>query len=315
MANHGLADLAMYEGKWAEAGTILQAGMAEDEKSNNRVARSAKLIALAEVRLAEGQNAQALTAIKEALAIREDATLVPAALVQLKAGRTAEARAIADELTKQFQPRSRAYGAIVQAEIARSGGRLVEGMDMLAPAQKLADLWLGRYVLGVINVEAGRYPAALGELNQCLKRQGETTAVFFDDMPTLRMQAPLKVLAGARPGGAQQRDRCRRTLPGVSRSSTCRLSRPARRRRAQTAGGPLGTAAAAGSTLFVPQGTWHGGRNSGSDTLKWVAIYSPSGFEGYFREIGRRLPDDPPRSRTAAEREALDKRYAIRYQR
>jgi tetratricopeptide (TPR) repeat protein len=195
-ANHGLADLAMYEGKWAEAGTILTAGVAEDEKSKNRVARSAKLIALAEVRLAEGQNAQALTAIKEALAIREDATLVPAALVQLKAGRTAEARAIADELTKQFQPRSRAYGAIVQADIARSGGRLVEGMDMLAPAQKLADLWLGRYVLGVINVEAGRYPAALGELNQCLKRQGETTAVFLDDMPTLRLQAPLKYWLG-----------------------------------------------------------------------------------------------------------------------
>ena len=88
MANHGLADLAMYEGKWADAETMLQAGMAEDEKSNNRVARSAKLIALAEVRLAEGQNAQALTAIKDALAIREDATLVPAALVLLNAGRT-----------------------------------------------------------------------------------------------------------------------------------------------------------------------------------------------------------------------------------
>ena len=55
MANHGLADLAMYEGKWTEAGTILQAGLAEDEKSKNRVARSAKLIALAEVRLAEGR--------------------------------------------------------------------------------------------------------------------------------------------------------------------------------------------------------------------------------------------------------------------
>jgi hypothetical protein len=30
----------------------------------------------------------------------------------------------------------------------------------------------------------------------------------------------------------------------------------------------------------------------------WIAIYSPSGFEGYFREIGRRSLDDPPRTRT-----------------
>ena len=70
---------------------------------------------------------------------------------------------------------------------------------------------------------------------------------------------------------------------------------------------------AAGSTLFVPQGTWHGGRNTGSTTMKWIALYSPSGFDGYFREIGRRAPDEPPRRRTPEEREALDRRFGIRY--
>lgn len=69
----------------------------------------------------------------------------------------------------------------------------------------------------------------------------------------------------------------------------------------------------AGSSVFVPRGTWHGGRNTGSDTLRWVAIYTPSGFEGYFREIGRPAADAPPRSRTPAERAALDARYRIRY--
>jgi hypothetical protein len=47
-------------------------------------------------------------------------------------------------------------------------------------------------------------------------------------------------------------------------------------------------ALAAGSILFVPRGTWHGGRNTGGSILMWIAIYSPSGFEGYFREIGRK---------------------------
>ena len=69
----------------------------------------------------------------------------------------------------------------------------------------------------------------------------------------------------------------------------------------------------AGSTLDVPQGTWHGGRNTGAATLKWIAIYSPSGFEGYFREIGKRAPDDPPRMLSPDERQARDERYGIRY--
>jgi mannose-6-phosphate isomerase-like protein (cupin superfamily) len=72
-------------------------------------------------------------------------------------------------------------------------------------------------------------------------------------------------------------------------------------------------ALAKGSTLFVPRGTWHGGRNTGSSSLLWIAIYTPSGFEGYFREIGRSAADAPPRSSTPDEREARDRQYGIRY--
>lgn len=72
-------------------------------------------------------------------------------------------------------------------------------------------------------------------------------------------------------------------------------------------------AIASGSVLFVPQGTWHGGRNTGSETLRWIAIYSPSGFEGYFREIGRPSPDAPARPLPPDERQARDERYGIRY--
>jgi tetratricopeptide (TPR) repeat protein len=196
LSAYGLADLAMYEGKWQEAEKLLLAGIAEDEKSNNKEAGAAKQIALAEAHLAQGQNAQALAAVKEALAVREDQTLVPAAIISLRAGRAADARSIADELSKQFQPRSRAYGAIVQAEFLRASNRLVDAMDALGAAQKLADVWLGRYVLGVINVEAGRHAAALGEFNQCAKRQGEATAVFLDDMPSFRYLVPLRYWTG-----------------------------------------------------------------------------------------------------------------------
>ena len=69
----------------------------------------------------------------------------------------------------------------------------------------------------------------------------------------------------------------------------------------------------AGSTLFVPQGTWHGGRNTGAETLMWIAIYSPSGFEGYFREIGRKAASDPPPTRSPEARVELDRRFGIKY--
>jgi mannose-6-phosphate isomerase-like protein (cupin superfamily) len=70
-----------------------------------------------------------------------------------------------------------------------------------------------------------------------------------------------------------------------------------------------------GSTLYVPQGTWHGGENTGTSILKWVAIYSPSGFEGYFRAIGAKTPGDPPTPRSREEFEKLDRQYGIRYRR
>ena len=65
----------------------------------------------------------------------------------------------------------------------------------------------------------------------------------------------------------------------------------------------------AGAVIFVPRGTWHGVENTGAAVIEWVGIYSPAGFEGYFREIAK------PVLRSAAEREALDRRFGIRYRR
>jgi mannose-6-phosphate isomerase-like protein (cupin superfamily) len=70
----------------------------------------------------------------------------------------------------------------------------------------------------------------------------------------------------------------------------------------------------AGSVLWVPKGTWHGGRNTGSGVLRWTGIYAPAGFEGYFREISR-PPGVTLPQRSAEEWEALDRRYGIRYRR
>ena len=57
--------------------------------------------------------------------------------------------------------------------------------------QKRADLWLGRFLLGLTMVEAGRYPEAFGELERSQQHRGEATAIFLDDVPTLRYLSTL----------------------------------------------------------------------------------------------------------------------------
>jgi serine/threonine protein kinase/tetratricopeptide (TPR) repeat protein len=197
MAAHGLADLAMYEGRWVEAEELLQAGLAADEKSKDGLARAAKLIALAEVHLAQNRTPQAVRAAQDAMSItREDVTIVPAALVLVRAGRRAEAQAIASELGQKLQRRSRAYGAIVEGEIARAAGRSGDAKDAFERAQKLADLWLGRFLLGVTYIDGAEFLSAQAELDLALKRRGEATAVFLDDVPSFRYLAPLPYWLG-----------------------------------------------------------------------------------------------------------------------
>lgn len=41
-----------------------------------------------------------------------------------------------------------------------------------------------------------------------------------------------------------------------------------------------------GAVLYAPRGVWHGIQNTGADVLTWCAIWSPPGFEQFFRETG-----------------------------
>ena len=64
---------------------------------------------------------------------------------------------------------------------------------------------------------------------------------------------------------------------------------------------------AAGATVYVPQGVWHGLRNNSQDMLGMTAIYSPAGFEQIFKD--RLLHPN----RTPAEAEAVRKKHGMVY--
>jgi tetratricopeptide (TPR) repeat protein len=240
MAVHGLADLAMYEGRWAEAEKILEAGILADEKSKAQLAMAGKLTLLAEAQLAQNRQAQAIRSAQQAIALsRSDTTVVPAALVLIRAGRSAEAEGIARSLSQQFQRRSRAYAAIIDGEIARAAGEFVKARDAFDRAQKLADIWLGRYLLGITYVEGGQYLSAQAELGAADKRRGEATAVFLDDMPSFRYLAPLpywlgRVQEGITAGSPAAAENYRKFLALRPEGSTDPLAVDARKRLASS---------------------------------------------------------------------------------
>jgi tetratricopeptide (TPR) repeat protein len=135
---------------------------------------------------------------------RQLATVVPAARVFVRAGRIADARALAAELGSQLPKPNRAYAKIILAEIALEDRKPADAVDLLTQARSLADLWLGRFDLGVAYVHANAFAEAITEFEACQKRRGEATALFLDDRPTIRYFAPIPYWLGRAQEGLGQ---------------------------------------------------------------------------------------------------------------
>ena len=206
IASIGHADLALYGGLLTDAQRYLEQGISMDLAAKNTTGAALKQVALAETLALSGKRAAAVKAAADGLALtRQLETLVPAARVDIAVARAAEARAIASELEGQLQKQSRAYGKIILAEIALSEKKTTEAVDLLGQARELTDLWLGRFDLGVAYVQAGHFAEAVSELEICEKRRGEATALFFDDVPTVRYLAPLPYWVGRAQEGVGMR--------------------------------------------------------------------------------------------------------------
>ena len=192
MARLGLADIAMYEGNYAMAQSLLVQGIAADRGSDNVAGLAAKSVALAESYEALGRRGQAVTVARETLKIGPTRpTAFSAAMVLLRNGHDAEARAVAGNLSQQPPRQMRAYGKVLEARLAANVKRPVDGIDALQEAIKFADMWIARFELGVAYVETGHYAEGLAELLRCHQRRGEATALFLDENPTFRYLAPL----------------------------------------------------------------------------------------------------------------------------
>ena len=67
-----------------------------------------------------------------------------------------------------------------------------------------------------------------------------------------------------------------------------------------------------GTVALVPKGVWHGLLNTGSENIEMRFGYTPSGFEGFFREVGTPV-GQPFIQKTMEERRAIAKKWGMIY--
>jgi tetratricopeptide (TPR) repeat protein len=192
-----LADLALYEGRFADAARILEEGAAEDLSNKYLDIAATKFAILAYTRLSQNNMKAAISAAESALSnTKAVKARFLAGRTLAAAGQTARAQKVAAELSKELLNEPQAYGKLIEGEILLAKGDPRGAIRPFSDANSLLDTWIGRFDLGRAYLEAGALPQADSEFEQCLKRRGEALALFLDEWPTYGYLPPLYYYLG-----------------------------------------------------------------------------------------------------------------------
>jgi Flp pilus assembly protein TadD len=184
----GLADLAMYQGLYAEAARMLAAGADEDLKANVPDKAASKLAMLAFAELRRDRKREAILVAEKALANSEAVKIrFLAAQAMAQAGASTKAAALAKGLASELQAEPQAYAAVIEGVDALQKGDARQAIKSLTAANTLLDTWIGHYYLGRAYLDAGAFMQADSEFDRCLARRGEALALFLDEEPTSGM--------------------------------------------------------------------------------------------------------------------------------
>ena len=181
----GLGDLALYEGRFADAERILERGATADLAAKSPDRAAAKFAALAYARVLRGAKSPAIAAAEKALANSQAVKIrFLAARVFVEAGATARAGTLSAGLGGELQPEPQAYSLIIDGLTALKNGNPRRAIKDLTDGNALFDTWLGHFDLGRAYLEAGAFTQADAEFDRCLKRRGEAVSLFLDEEPT-----------------------------------------------------------------------------------------------------------------------------------
>ena len=197
MANAGLADLAAYQGKYAEAASILTNGAAADVAAKNTDDAARKYAALGNIEELQGKHAAALSDIGNALTYSQSTQIeFLAASTYVDAGEMAKAQKLAASLSSALTSESQAYGKIVTGIMALKRKDSNEAIRQITAANNLLDTWIGHFDLGQAYLEAGAFTEADSQFDQCMKRRGEAIELFLDNTPTYTYFPPVYYYQG-----------------------------------------------------------------------------------------------------------------------
>lgn len=183
----GLADLALYAGKAAEARSHLESSIEADLAAEDPDSAAYKLTLLAEAHLLEGHRDRATAAALRARRTSEsDAVSYCAGRALVEAGETKGALAIAEELERSLEAEPQMYGHLLRGEIELRRGAAREALTRFKEAERLVDTWPSRFGQGRAYLAASAFTEAHGQLEACLRRRGEATDLFLNVWPTYR---------------------------------------------------------------------------------------------------------------------------------
>ena len=77
-----------------------------------------------------------------------------------------------------------------------SQGKPLLAIKDFEEAKQIADTWMGRFDLGRAYLAVDAFLEADAELEAALKRRGEATALFLDEVPTYRLFPPVYYYLG-----------------------------------------------------------------------------------------------------------------------
>jgi serine/threonine protein kinase/Flp pilus assembly protein TadD len=184
-AGAGLADLAAYQGKYAEAARILGQGAADDVAAKMTDNAARKYAALGNMEELQGHHAAALSDIGKALVNSPSIQIkFLAANTYVDAGDVANAQKLARSLSSELTSEPQAYAKIIYGRIALTRKNANDAIRQITDANNLLDTWIGRFELGRAYLEAGAFTEADSQFEQCMKRRGEAIELFMDNVPT-----------------------------------------------------------------------------------------------------------------------------------
>jgi eukaryotic-like serine/threonine-protein kinase len=197
IAATGLADLDLYQGKLVDASNILEKAVSADHAAKDTESAAGNMAILALLQTTLGKTKESVSSASKAVEESKDVSvLYRAAQVYIAAGQGEKALQLVAPLAQRLEAEPQVYAKLIAGEAQLKKGNARDALNSFQEAQKLADTWLGHFDMGRAYLDAGAFTEASSEFDVCLKRRGEATSLFLDDVPSYHVLPPVYYYQG-----------------------------------------------------------------------------------------------------------------------